>query len=776
MLKRSRLRTGLFSKTQIGLFSMIVLLFIALGSVVALAYINLTTSSAFQAGYVLSDLVNVQQELIQLHMDTNRVLRDRSTNFENLEKRRVRIDTQLQLAIAEASSNAQVTGTLRRVTDLLGQYDYQLQHLRMSPTEAQFRSSGHQFDSILDLLNKQVQTLYGNEELRFYEDIDGALTLQRTSQTLTVAIGGLLLIFGVMLVLSVGRSVSGEFQRAYNMLKSEVNERRRAEQGLLRQNEYLAALHQATLALMNRLDVEDVLETIVAQAAQVLNTAHGYAYLVDTVRDRLARKVGIGIFQKSIGYHLRPRQGVAGMVWYAEEPLVVNDYATWPNRAPTPGVRQNIIKAVMSVPLMSANRVVGVMGLAYDIDSGRTFEETECALLQSFAQLASIALDNARLFLEADQRTIQVQTLYHADEEIYRHLETNEVLHALVDVAVDILRADKSAMLVWNAERTHLAPQAARGFMPETLEKMVFTPDDNLVGHVATYAEPVVVRDTTSDKRVDWAITYPERIRSFIHVPIMIEGKVFGIFNVNYTETRAFTEDDLRLVLALAQRAALAIENARLYEQAQQAATLEERQRLARELHDAVTQTLFSASIIADVLPRLARINPAETERRLHELRDLTRGALAEMRTLLLELRPTALSEAALNELLHQLGEATTGRARVPVDVTTESHYPLPVDTKVALYRIAQEALNNIAKHANASQVHVTLRCLDAAETLELCIADDGVGFDPTQTLPDNLGLRIMRERAEEIGATLTIESQPQHGTRVVVKWMVNDA
>jgi len=771
MLKRSRLRDSLFSKMQVGLLLVILLLFIALGSVVVLAYINLMTSSAFQAGYVLADLANVQRELIQLHMETNRVLRDRSENFEILNKRRARLDTKLQIAIAESSGDSRTADSLHRLDQLLGQYDYELSHLHAHLTEAQFRSSAHQFDNILDLLTKQAQTLYGNEEHRFYQDIGNALHMQRTSQTLTVAIGGLLLLFGVVLVSSVGRSVSGEFKRAYNLLKVEVNERRRAEESLRRQNEYLAALHEATLALMNHLDVADVLETIVAQAAQVLGTAHGYAYLVDSVRDVLVREVGIGIFEQSIGFHLRPRQGVAGMAWYTEEPLVVNDYAAWPNRAPTPGVRQNIIKAVMSVPLMSANRVVGVMGLAYDIDAGRIFDENKSSLLQSFAQLASIALDNARLFTEADQRTLQVQTLYHADEEIYRHLETDEVLRALVDVAVDILRADKSVLWVWDAEQQQLGPKAARGFMPETLEKMIFTRDMGLVGHVATYAEPIVVRDTTSNRRVDWAITYPERIRSFIHVPIMIAGKVFGVFSVNYTEPRAFNEDDLRLILALAQRAALAIENARLYEQAQQAATLEERQRLARELHDAVTQTLFAASIIADVLPRLAQINPAEADRRIRELRDLTRGALAEMRTLLLELRPQALSEAALHELLHQLGEATTGRARVPVTVTAELHCDLPVDVKIALYRIAQEAVNNIAKHANASQVDVTLRCVNDGETLELCIADDGIGFDPAQTLPDNLGLRIMRERAEEIGATLTLVSQLQRGTQVVVTW-----
>jgi signal transduction histidine kinase len=219
----------------------------------------------------------------------------------------------------------------------------------------------------------------------------------------------------------------------------------------------------------------------------------------------------------------------------------------------------------------------------------------------------------------------------------------------------------------------------------------------------------------------------------------------------------------------LAQRAALAITNARLYEQAQQAAVLEERQRLARELHDAVTQTLFSATLIAEVLPRLWRRNQEEGQRRLEELRELTRGALAEMRTLLLELRPAALIEAKLGELLRHLTEAIIGRARTPVTLIVEGDYVLPPEVQVGLYRITQEALNNVAKHAKASQAVVSLSC--QAQQVELHIKDDGRGFEPEQVRPEHLGLGIMRERAETIGAALRIQSQPGQGTHIEVVW-----
>jgi signal transduction histidine kinase len=198
-------------------------------------------------------------------------------------------------------------------------------------------------------------------------------------------------------------------------------------------------------------------------------------------------------------------------------------------------------------------------------------------------------------------------------------------------------------------------------------------------------------------------------------------------------------------------------------------AAADERNRLARDLHDAVTQTLFSASLIAEVLPVLWDRNQAEGRKRLEEVRQLTRGALAEMRTLLLELRPSAIVEAEMDHLLRQLAEAINGRSRVPVMVIVDGKCDLPNEVKVALYRIAQEALNNIAKHAAASNARVSLHCQEGQARLH--VEDDGRGFDPESIHSDSLGLGIMRERARDIGATLTIRSRTGEGTDILAIW-----
>ena len=204
-------------------------------------------------------------------------------------------------------------------------------------------------------------------------------------------------------------------------------------------------------------------------------------------------------------------------------------------------------------------------------------------------------------------------------------------------------------------------------------------------------------------------------------------------------------------------------------EQLKEKTAEEERIRLARDLHDAVSQTLFSTSLIAEVLPRLWERNKEEGLQKLEEVRQLTRGALAEMRTLLFELRPAALADAELSDLLRQLSESVIGRARVPVTLEVEGTCAIPTDVKIAFYRIAQEALNNIAKHSGASRAQITLHC--EPHQVSMQIIDNGHGFDMNQTAPGSFGLGNMNERANHIGAKLQIESKIGEGTEISVTW-----
>ncbi len=257
--------------------------------------------------------------------------------------------------------------------------------------------------------------------------------------------------------------------------------------------------------------------------------------------------------------------------------------------------------------------------------------------------------------------------------------------------------------------------------------------------------------------------------KAWMWVPLAVKDRGIGGIGVVHAEPDAFTAHHANLASTVANQAAIAMVNAQLYEQAQTLATLQERQRLAQNLHDAVNQSLFSASLIAEVLPRLWERNPDEARQSLEDLRRLTRGAMAEMRGLLAELRPLVLTDSELGNLLHQLGDALTGRTNIPVTVTITEKGSLPAEVQVAFYRLCQEALNNIAKHAMASQVVINLQY--NAGSVELHILDNGQGFDLAHIPSGHYGLSMMRERANAIGAFLSVASQPGYGSEIFIRW-----
>jgi PAS domain S-box-containing protein len=260
-----------------------------------------------------------------------------------------------------------------------------------------------------------------------------------------------------------------------------------------------------------------------------------------------------------------------------------------------------------------------------------------------------------------------------------------------------------------------------------------------------------------------------EGVQAWMWVPLAVEGRVIGAVVVAHAEPDRFTAHDADLALTVANQAAITLVNAQLYAQAQALAAVQERQRLAQNLHDAVNQSLFSAGLIAEVLPRLWEQDPDEGRRSLQDLRRLTRGALAEMRGLLAELRPQVIIDSELGDLLRQLSTAFTGRTNIPVSATVIGTGTLPVDVQVAFYRLCQEAFMNIAKHAQASEVTIHLLYADGA--VELRISDDGQGFDPEQVPSGHYGLAMMRERADAAGVQLSVTSRPGDGTEIVIRW-----
>lgn len=265
-------------------------------------------------------------------------------------------------------------------------------------------------------------------------------------------------------------------------------------------------------------------------------------------------------------------------------------------------------------------------------------------------------------------------------------------------------------------------------------------------------------------------------------VPLLARTSTIGLLAIRAAQTdRMYAPNDVALAQTIASVLAGAVENARLFAQAQQLAAQEERQRLARDLHDSVSQALFAASVSADVVPQLWELDPDEGREMLGEVSSLTRGALAEMRTLLVELRPTQLLHTPLGDLMRHLVTAAGTRSRVPATAMTTALPALSPEVRVALYRIAQEALSNIVKHAQPNSIAVRLEATPPvlhegaapwAGTIQLEIGDDGRGFVVnTSAAHYGIGLSSMAERAAAIRAQFSVDSAPGKGTCIRVVW-----
>jgi signal transduction histidine kinase len=257
--------------------------------------------------------------------------------------------------------------------------------------------------------------------------------------------------------------------------------------------------------------------------------------------------------------------------------------------------------------------------------------------------------------------------------------------------------------------------------------------------------------------------------RSWLGLPLLTGEHTIGLLNLLQDQANYYDADDIELARTFANQLAVAIENIRLNEQTGRAAAAEERSRIARELHDSVTQTLFTASVLAEATPRIWNRERDIARQNMEKLSVLIRGALAEMRSLLLELRTDAPPDQTLGQLLSTLAEAARARSNMTVSIGIEGDREPPPEVALAFYRITREALNNVMRHAEATRVDMTL--LSQPDGVELHIRDDGRGFDPEAIPAGHMGISIMAERARKIGGDLQIQSKPGRGTEVSVHW-----
>jgi signal transduction histidine kinase len=537
-----------------------------------------------------------------------------------------------------------------------------------------------------------------------------------------------------------------------------------AEQQRRRQAE---TLRIASAAVGSTLDLSAVLETILAQLQQVVSYCSATVQLREDSAVRVIAVRGFANDVDLLGLRFpftdeHPNR----LVIEAGRTVMLPDApAAYPQFREPP---MQHIRSWMGVPLCYAGHAIGMITL--DRIEPNAFTAAEAQLAESFAQQAALAIENARLFAAEQQRRRLSEALRKGALALTEALGLDAVLRRIMQQATALMETPMCALYELDQSAGQLTLRNDWGIARESSDSIARL-GEQIVGTAIKANHAVSVPDVQA---TDWQETQglrlPSRLpfQSVLAAPLMVKGRVYGGIVVYYEQARQFSADEIQLLDIFADQAALALEHARLVDQSRQLAALEERQRIARDLHDSVTQTLFSLTLAAEAARTTAATNVQAADAMLQTVQDLASGALAEMRALIFELRPGALREAGLAAAIERFVGAFRSRTGIEVGMELDSRR-LPDAVEEALYRIASEALANVGKHACASRVRITV--CHVGSNVELRVRDNGVGFDPCRPVAgDHMGQRTMQERAAALGGSCVVQSQPGNGTEVVVK------
>ncbi len=447
--------------------------------------------------------------------------------------------------------------------------------------------------------------------------------------------------------------------------------------------------------------------------------------------------------------------------------LLLTLSAVAPALVVTVGVRR-IVQPIAELIRAAQEVARGNLGQRITASTGDEIEE----LAEQFNLMAAQLEESyAHLERKVANRTKELATLNAIAAKMSHSLDLEEILNDALDEALDVMGMERGQAFRLEEETQDLILMAHRGLPKEFVRYTARLPlGAGAAGQAARAGRPIVkkVADYSEGELRDLIERGGSQL--VISIPLMAKGRTVGAINLGAHNPRSVAPEELSLLAAIGHQIGVAVENARLYEQAQQLAVVKERNRLARDLHDSVTQALYGVMLYAEAAARqLSSGEAGMTSEHLLEIRGTAQEALREMRLLIFELHPPMLKRDGLVAALQARLEAVEGRVGLKTEFRGGENGRLSLKVEEGLYRIAQEALNNALKHAHASSVTVCLHQDKQAVTLE--ITDDGTGFDPIAARErGGFGLRGMEERAARLGGKLTVQSSLGKGTRVKVE------
>lgn len=402
-----------------------------------------------------------------------------------------------------------------------------------------------------------------------------------------------------------------------------------------------------------------------------------------------------------------------------------------------------------------------------------------------FQRIGALRSKNVLLEQNVQDRTLELDTIAEVSRQMTAGADEQQLQAAMLTALEQAI--DYRTASIWGRQGDHIALlnyRVSTAFadaapLQNPVGMRLARADQRTYEEIETTQQPVIVNrgprgllawlvfQLTNEGRTDQL--YQEG-RAWMAAPLIMQNRVVAVLRIDHNKPDFFTPERQRLLMAVGYQAALAMENARLSAQARDAAVFAERSRIARDLHDGVSQSLFASTVIAGTLNKAIDREPAQAREQLQELQKLNRRAMSEMRMMLYELQPDALQRLPLRELIQTAVDAAVAASPAMFDVQLQTDAEPPAHVRIGFYRIAQEALNNVVKHSQAAHVQVEVNC-PAPDRCLLRIADDGVGMADAHSSPGHFGLDNMRNRAKSIGADIDIQSMAGKGVEITVVW-----
>jgi signal transduction histidine kinase len=538
------------------------------------------------------------------------------------------------------------------------------------------------------------------------------------------------------------------------------------------------ALRQMVEEISSELELRPLLTRIVTHACDLLEADDGSIGLFDPIRKVIRTEAVCRMPLREVGAEVGPGVGLAGAVLARGEAVVLSRY----DELPTITLPELASNSVIGMPIVSHGKLVGFFGIG--ARPPRRLDERDLRTLELFGRHAAIAIDNAMRYQRERARNERMALIARVARLVSLQMEPRELVATAAQVIHEQLGYPN--VVIPLLEKDELVYRSHSGAYRDVFKDEYRL---NISKGIAGAAARTRLVQLSNDIKHDPRYAPPPHpigdVCSELSVPIVLGHEVFGVINIE--GSRAFEDEDVSSIQVIADHLAVAIKNAELFDESREAAVMRERARLARDLHDSVTQVLSSISMISQSLVSAWQRDAKEGERRAHRLEELAQMAFAEMRALLRELRPlsttsghagTALGSReevasyglrrALQRLLAVLAPETP---TVSLDFASYRYQAL--EHEEALYRICQEAIANALRHSGATNLSIRAEALDSG-WVRVEVQDDGRGFDstaaPIERLHGGLGSQTMSERATALGGRTTLSSVPGKGTRVIIE------